>query len=512
MGAQPTGVRRKQLLGIKISQFLMSGFVALPWLLPFAPGPSPSAFQWLASAFCAVVLVCVVAKAHREGPPAEMFWRELVLTGWMVAAVAGSVIALVQYFGLAGHFSPIFAVTEPGLAYGNLRQRNQMATLTVIGLAIVWGRGSHNVTRPGQYIAIVVLAAANAATTSRTGFTLLLMLTLLSFVWTTPTKPVRACFASWAAYTLSSMLLPTILAIHSDSSAANVWWRLSASSGCSSRTILWSNVLALISERPWLGGGWGELAYAHYSTPYNGPRFCEILDNAHNLPLHLAVELGIPFACVVCALTLWFVLRRKPWRDKDIERQTGWTVLAAIAIHSLVEYPLWYGPFQLTFILAFLMVCRPAGKPLHITGGLISRPWRLVIASAALIGLTYVSWDYYRVTQIYLPREMRAEKYRDDTLAKVQDSWIFRRQVQFAELATTPLTRANAAHIAALAEQLLHFSPEPRVAEKLIESLVMLGRDNEAVRQMARFREAFPKEYANWSKQQGAPAWLVRSP
>ena len=48
------------------------------------------------------------------------------------------------------------------------------------------------------------------------------------------------------------------------------------------------------ASSPWLGWGWGELDYAHYATLYDGPRFCDILDNAHNLPLHLAVELGIP--------------------------------------------------------------------------------------------------------------------------------------------------------------------------------------------------------------------------
>ena len=56
----------------------------------------------------------------------------------------------------------------------------------------------------------------------------------------------------------------------------------------------------LIAQKPWLGWGWGELDYAHFITLYPGARFCDILDNAHNLPLHLAVELGVPLAVVLC--------------------------------------------------------------------------------------------------------------------------------------------------------------------------------------------------------------------
>ena len=82
-----------------------------------------------------------------------------------------------------------------------------------------------------------------------------------------------------------------------------------------SRLLLWRNVIDLIARHPWAGWGWGELKFAHYSTLYAGPRFVEILDNAHNLPLHLAVELGIPAALLVCGGFGWLVLAARPWRE-----------------------------------------------------------------------------------------------------------------------------------------------------------------------------------------------------
>ena len=78
-----------------------------------------------------------------------------------------------------------------------------------------------------------------------------------------------------------------------------------------------------------------------------------------------------------------------------------------------------------------------------------------------------------------------------------------RDRVRFAELTTTDLTRANAEHVFTLSEQMLHFSPEPRVVEKLIESAVMLGRDDEALFYLQRYKAAFPQAHARWANPSG---------
>jgi O-antigen polymerase len=43
---------------------------------------------------------------------------------------------------------------------------------------------------------------------------------------------------------------------------------------------------------------------------------------------------------------------------------------------------------------------------------------------------------------------------------------------------------------------LLHFSPEPRVIEKLIDSAVLLGRSDEAQYYRLRYQAAFPDNRA----------------
>jgi hypothetical protein len=79
-------------------------------------------------------------------------------------------------------------------------------------------------------------------------------------------------------------------------------------------------------------------------------------------------------------------------------------------------------------------------------------------------------------------------------LTKIKNSWLFQNQVRFAELTTTPLTAENAPRLNALALQLLHFSPEPRVVEKLIDSAVLMGKKTEAQFYIQRYRAAFPEQ------------------
>jgi hypothetical protein len=336
------------------------------------------------------------------------------------------------------------------------------------------------------------------------------MLTLFSAVWRARDRRLRLglCAGALLSYALAATFLPMLLDLWTGVEADTVWRRIARNDGCSSRLVLWSNVLHLIGLKPWSGWGWGELDYAHYLTLYPGARFCDILDNAHNLPLHLAVELGVPVAVLACAAFLIWLLRARPWRETESRRQMAWSVLAVILLHSMFEYPLWYGPFQLAFALSLLLLLRARERP---AAGGPRGPARVqtVLAAASVAAIAYAAWDYHRVSQIYLPAEARAAAYRDLTLERIRGSRLFRDQARFAELTVTPLTIENAQWTYDTALATLHFSPEPRVIEKVIESAALLGRHEEAVEHLTRFRAAFPQASAAWSRAHrlpGAPA------
>lgn len=474
--------------------------LAVPWLNFYAMGPTPHVWPWLSSAMCATVWYLFGRGAKPEFIPAA----------WLLAAACSAVIGLLQYFDLEQGWGPWISQARPGEAFANLRQRNQFATLTSIGLLalIGWlGRQTLHERIPlWAYLTALVLALGNAASGSRTGLLQWGLIVMLTIWWVLPRRRlVVFAVGTVLVYGLALFVLPWVLNAVLGLANGGLFARMVEPPTCASRIVLWSNVVALVAEEPWSGWGWGELAYAHYITLFPDARFCEILDNAHNLPLHLAVELGIPAALIICIGLLWIVKWGQPWRETDPLRQLAWGVLAVIGLHSMLEYPLWYGPFQLTVgmcIFLLLPVSNPSATDVR-GGASVAFAFRGLMAALVLMGLAYTAWDYHRISQIYLAPQARDAAYRDDTLNKIRGSKLFRNQMRFAELTTTPLTNTNAQWTFDTATALLHYSPEPRVIEKVIESAVMLGRDDEALLHLARYRAAFPGDYEKWRHANG---------
>lgn len=484
----------------------LATLLLVPWLNPFTGGPSPAVYPWITSAACGIVL----------------WWARQRLTAhciastWLAAAVISALMGVLQYFGLAAGLHGWVHATGLGDAFANLRQRNQYATLTSIGLAaLLWFSSQSQPTgtdrwRPpvGICAMAVVLAVGNATSSSRTGMLQWCLVFVGVQLWGRQTSSATKALSAIAlvAYGLAALVLPVALQAFTGTSYGGLLARFAEEPGCSSRRVMWANVLHLIAQKPWLGWGWGELDYAHFISLYPGERFCEILDNAHNLPLHLAVEVGLPLALLLMGLLIGWVLRVRPWAQAHPTRQMAWWVVAVIVVHSLLEYPLWYGPFQMAVglcVLVFARTATPGGADIPAQSFLMparATPWwERGVAIMVLAVLTGAAWDYWRVSQLYLPPAQRAAAYRDQTLEKVRNTWFFRDQVDFAELTTVVPQKSNAAEHYAQALRLLHFSPEPRVIEAVIESAVLLDKDREALFFLQRYEAAFPQAHAAWA-------------
>ena len=482
--------------------------IAVAVLVPREASLAPYEACALAGAFLLVGAATSLMRGMAMDVNGSMSWPyKCALTAWITAALLSSAMALLQYFGHASVFTPWLTWAPAGEAFANLRQRNQFASLTNIGIAALLAICA----LPRQRLALpqsawlaatlALLVVANAASSSRTGLLQLVLLSGAALSWRRDARTLAWVGCILGCYALATLALPWLAGL--DPATHGMFSRLrEGDTLCASRLTLWRNVLHLIAQKPWLGWGWGELDYAHYITLYDGPRFCDILDNAHNLPLHLAVELGIPAAVLVCGGVLVWILRARPWRETDAVRRAAWMVLAVIGVHSLLEYPLWYGPFQLALGLCLGLLWRDDAAARPAPAAARHVPTVLAVVSLALVA--YAAWDYRRISQVYLPPDQRAPAYRDDTLAKAQRSWLYQRQVKFAALSVAEVTPDNAASMHALATELLHFSPEPRVIERLLDSAQLLGLESEVAFHKPRFAAAFPKDYARWLAAQPA--------
>ncbi|OYD48023.1 Wzy polymerase domain-containing protein [Acidovorax kalamii] len=515
--------------------------LTLPFVFGYTQPPSSNFWPVMASWSCGLVMLLLWwwrsrrARAGAEGGvEGRVFIATQLAAGLLLAALLGSVIGLVQYFAGDVGLSPWVQASTPGQAIGNLRQRNQQASLLSLGVwALLWilaqiqarldaGGKAAQVQEvllgggrpwPAWLVGILLawgmalLATGSAATASRTGALQWLVVLGLLILWRASCGRVALglSLAGVLLYVAAAWLLPRLLLEWTGFTMDGLFTRiLDEEQACTSRRALWANVLHLIAEKPWLGWGWGELDYAHYVTLFPGVRFCVLLDNAHNLPLQLAVELGLPVAVLVCATVGVWMVRAKPWRESDPVRQLAWGVLAIIGVHSLLEFPLWYGPFQVVTLLAVALLWQGA-LPRWLVGPAARVAVGMAVAGAVMLG-GMAARDYYRVSLLYRPVPLRPAAYQDDTAAKVSDTLFFSDQVDFALLTNTSLTRETAPQINLLARELLHFSPEPRVIQALIESAVLLGKDDEAAFHMKRYRIAYPAEYERWKRPGAAKA------
>ncbi len=524
--------------------------IALPWLNPFASSPStaviPLLVSWMLAAcallavvelplakprwtaFDAVVcaallawlaasllwvpqvidraltmglvasLMCVwlMAAVGRRAALDESLLRWLV-AGLLAAAVVSALLGVLQYLGLARELSPWVNQPLKGDAFANLRQRNQFASLTSLGLVALLGWVAARVKAQSMttrcwtvtFVLLNVLAAGVACSVSRTGAVQWVLVGVLVAVWAWHSAKQDAAFgkalvglalAAPVLVAVWSVLMPWLALQTTGEWGASMILRVTGQAqdyaACGGRRVLWTNVLALIAQHPWLGWGWGETDYAHFMTGYSSLRFCDMLDNAHDFPLHLALELGVPFAVAVMALVGVWVLRRTPWREQYPWRVMAWCLMVVLGLHSLLEYPLWYGPFQMTLGFAIGILWAAPDAPAREE----AQEGPMLVAALLFIGCLYAAWDFNRVGQIYRQAALRDAAYRDNPLHHAKQSWLFRNQAEFAELTTQAVTPDNAAELYPQALRLMHYSPEERVVQRVIDSGKLLGHADHA--------------------------------
>ncbi len=472
------------------------GAVLLAWcgaLLLFVPQVVDRALT--AGLVAALLCVWLMAQVGRRAATHDGVLHG-VMFGLLAAAVISAVLGGLQYLGLARELSPWVNQPLKGDAFANLRQRNQFASLTSLGLVVLLGwtaaRVKAQTLSRGDWawalVLINVLAAGVACSVSRTGAAQWVLVGVLMAVWGWyQARQGSGLGAAWMGLVLAAPLLVALWSVVMPWMAWQTTGEWGASmilrvtgqaqdyAMCGGRRVLWANVLTLIAQRPWLGWGWGETDYAHFITAYDGLRFCDMLDNAHDLPLHLALEFGVPFALVVMTLVGRWVLRRRPWREHHPWRVMAWGCLLVLGLHSMLEYPLWYGPFQMTLGCAIGLLWAPPGEPEAPTAP-AAPMW---IAVLLFMGCLFAAWDFNRVSQVYRQAASRDAAYRDNPLHHAKQSWLFKNQADFAELTTQQVSADNAAELYPQAVRLMHYSPEARVVQRVIDSGQWLGHDQD---------------------------------
>jgi O-antigen ligase len=436
---------------------LALGFLLVSALNSAAFGAAPSLIASSSAAFAVAALLLITGQ--RSATASEARFQTLTLA-FLLLGLLNSAIALIQVFAPSWPDGAFIAHSSlPGRAVGNLRQPNHLSSLLLWSLiAVIGALELRLLSRWGRQQAVAIAAALMALmtfavvlTASRTGLVGVVLLALWGLVDRRLSRPARVLLLAAPLLYAAGWLAMAGWAQATEHTFGGQQ-RLAAGAESASRLAVWANTLELIRLRPWTGVGWGNFNFAWTLTPFPD-RPTAFFDHTHNLPLQLAVELGIPLALVVMGLLgwgLWAAWRRSlaATGDSSTAGRCAVMMLLLIGLHSLLEYPLWYAYFLLptawiwglalgvpvephsaglTGAVAAGRECgvgatapsdelKPGWDKATSTTAASQWPQHALAAAGALAvaGSIFAVWDYSRVTAIFssdsaLPLEQRIE-------------------------------------------------------------------------------------------------------
>ena len=280
----------------------------------------------------------------------------------LVGAELNTLAGILQHYRWHTFLDGLITGKVSAAVFGNIAQPNHYANYIALGLCSLgllhtrfgWRAGLTALLATPMLFVLVLSG-------SRSAWLYLSFILLLAWLWQRRDRALRPLFgyaaALWLGYLLMHGLvqLPWLQGGSGGSVTAAERLFGEAASG-SIRLHLWREAGLIFAQYPLFGAGFGQFAWQHLllAAELHNPGVSGLYNNAHNIVFQLAAETGLAgLAVLFVTLGLWAwqaFVRRAQFTP---EHWWGYAVLAVLAIHSLLEYPLWYAYF--IGIAAFLL-------------------------------------------------------------------------------------------------------------------------------------------------------------
>lgn len=423
-----------------------------------------------------------------------------LLTGSVLAAALQGLQLSGAAFAFARDFAPDF-ILQRARGGGNLGQANHLANYLWLGLAsAIYLHVQDKLGKPALALLATGLLASASLTGSRS-----VLLYAAGF----------ALLAGWSAwhyrqpalhriFRAALLLLPLVLLLQLVFAYVDFAGALGTSvsgerffrqvSGTSQRLQLLHTGFAVFAEHPWLGAGVGQFAWNGYllAGAQNDGTLIGGAEHAHNLFVHLLAEFGViaPLLVLVLGLRWWLGFARQKWSPAH------WWIAAVLlveAIHSQLEYPLYYAYF-----LGITALVLGAGSSASIRPQ-VTRSGRLIVALILLLGgftLFNLGNDYRRLEQA-LNRPGGAGSTSDmletlDTLRRLHRESLLSHYVDLVYAYRLRPDREALQEKILVCQRAVRFSPVDRIAYKLAILLALDGRSEEAAAALRRALATHP--------------------
>lgn len=429
----------------------------------------------------------------------------VLATFLLIGAELNALAGFIQHYRWNTFLNSVITVKSSFQVYGNTAQPNHFANFIALGLLSL---GLLHVKQTLRWWHTTVLAVpllfVLALSGSRSSWLYLTFALALAWFWQRRDVALRPLWhfalTLWLGFIVMHFFvqIPWLTGATGSVTSAE---RLIVEAGTSSiRSHLWYEAMLIFAQFPLLGSGLGQFAYEHLrlGSELQNPAITGLYNNAHNIVMQIAAEAGlVGLAVLLGAIGVWLwqsVVRKTTF---DIEHWWAYGVLAVIAIHSQLEYPLWY----LYFIGIAAVVI---GMFDHTSYRLeLRKAGRLSVSLIVLLGTVSLvqAFQGYKHLENALALRMAATKdpklvplARDELLVAYRYSLLS----SYAELFIANMMDSSADHLKEkleLNERALRYIPNSPVAYRQALLLAWSDRPEEANAMIADAIWSYPFEF-----------------
>lgn len=427
----------------------------------------------------------------------------------LVGAEISALIGVAQHFQWHTPLDPLIVAKVSASVFGNLSQPNHFANYIALGLISLGFLYQQQRLKAGYVVALAApLLLVLTLSGSRSSWLYLVMMSGFAWWWGRRDVTLRPLLRYTLLLLLGFGLMHLFVQLpfmEGPSARVDTIQRLFGDDASGSiRLYLWREAGLMFLQSPWLGVGFGQFAWHHFQLlPVLQPGYISgLYNNAHNVIFQLAAEAGmLGLLALFGALGAWlYGLRRMPL---DAAHWWGSAALGVLAIHSLLEYPLWYTYFVAIAAMLLGMLDQTRYQLELRNAG------RLLVMVVMLLGIVTLTQLHSGHRQLLEVLEIRATSDADqdafartfDGLMKVHGGSLLS---PYAELSMSSLIEFADGHFEEKLElntRAMHFVPTSRVVYRQVLLLAQNGQQEEAKDLLTQAIWSYPGEFADARQQ-----------
>ena len=437
----------------------------------------------------------------------------------LLGAELSTLIGMLQHFHWRTFLDPVVSSKSTQVVFGNMGQPNHFANYISLGLISLgllhtrWRLRTWQVALLATPMLFVLVLSG-----SRSAWLYLLFMSSLAFLWQRRDKSSRPLLhyslILFLGFGLMNFVvqIPWLAGEHGSVTTLDRMFEAAAGfegsshaggaaaasdSSATERSIrlhIWYEAWLIFTRFPLLGAGFGQFGWQHFllGPSLHDTNIIGLYNNSHNLVMQTAAEMGLA-GLLILSGTLMLWIRQVRNASHTIYHWWGCSLLAVLAIHSLLEYPLWYAYF-LGLAALTLGILDDTTYRLELRG-----LGRLSVASVLLLGalsLAQVWQGYHSLEELTSPRQISA-KNEDffNALLKTHGQALLQPYVEVAMSAMMEGRFENLSEMRELNESVMHFVPIRSVVYREVLLLALSGDQAGAQLQLERSIWAFPEGF-----------------